>query len=334
MVEFGVFDHLDRRPGAADQSIYEDRLRLIAAYDAAGFAMYHLAEHHSTPLGLAPSPSVFLSAVAQRTSRMHFGPMVYCLPLYEPLRLIEEICMLDQMSGGRFEFGVGRGISPFEVAYFGVTRENAAPIYMEAYTALMAGLTNDSLSFAGEHFTYEDVPMVLRPHQTPHPPIWYGVATADGAGWPASQKINIISNRPCAMTRSATDQYREVWDREHGGAPTTKIGAARHMYVAETQAEAERIAARGYASWYENFINLWRKHGVVDPAYPATLEAARAEDAVIAGTPDHVAEEIARQIEDAGLNYFVCRFAYGDLSFEESAASLAAFTEEVMPRFA
>lgn len=334
MVDFGVFDHLDRRPGVAHRSIYEDRLRLISAYDDAGFAMYHLAEHHATPLGLAPSPSVFLSAVGQRTRRMHFGPMVYCLPLYDPLRLIEEICMLDNMSGGRFEFGVGRGISPFEVAYFGVTRANAAPIYMEAWAVLMEGLTNDTLTFKGEHFSYEDVPMVLRPLRAPHPPVWYGVATPDGAGWPAAHKINIISNRPCAMTREATDQYRETWDREHGGVPTAKIGAARHVFVAETQAEAERIAARGYAAWYENFIDLWRKHGVVDPAYPATLEDARAADAVIAGTPDHVAGEIERQIEDAGLNYFVCRFAYGDLSLAESQASLDAFTSEVMPRFA
>ena len=129
MIEFGVFDHLDQRPGASPQDIYEDRLRLIAAYDRAGFAMHHLAEHHATPLGLAPSPSVFLSAVAQRTENIHFGPMVYCLPLYEPLRLIEEICKLDQMSGGQFEFGVGHGISPFEVAYFGVTKENAPSLW-------------------------------------------------------------------------------------------------------------------------------------------------------------------------------------------------------------
>ena len=94
MVEFGIFDHLDQRAGRSPHDIYEDRLQLISGYDRAGFAMYHLAEHHATPLGLAPSPSVFLSAVAQRTENMHFGPMVYCLPLYEPLRLIEEICTI------------------------------------------------------------------------------------------------------------------------------------------------------------------------------------------------------------------------------------------------
>ena len=93
-MEFGVFDHLDR--GSAPlKEFYESRLKLIEAYDRAGFYAYHVAEHHSTPLGMAPSPTVFLSAVAQRTHRLRFGPLVYALPLHDPLRLAEEICMLD-----------------------------------------------------------------------------------------------------------------------------------------------------------------------------------------------------------------------------------------------
>jgi alkanesulfonate monooxygenase SsuD/methylene tetrahydromethanopterin reductase-like flavin-dependent oxidoreductase (luciferase family) len=118
-MEFGVFDHLDRgeRPLGA---LYEMRLWLAELYDCAGFHAYHQAEHHATPLGAAPSPGIFLAALAQRTTRLRFGPLVYTLPLYHPLRLIEEICMLDQMSGGRLEMGVGKGISPHEVRFYGV----------------------------------------------------------------------------------------------------------------------------------------------------------------------------------------------------------------------
>src|SRR6202012_1881721 len=90
------------------------------ACDRYGFYAYHLAEHHGTPLGLAPSPGIFLAVVAQRTRRLRFGPLVYSLPLYHPIRLIEEICMLDQLSGGCFELGVGRGVSPIEVGFYGV----------------------------------------------------------------------------------------------------------------------------------------------------------------------------------------------------------------------
>jgi len=117
---------------------------------------------------------------------------------------------------------------------------------------------------------------VMKPLQHPHPPVWYGVATPDGAGWPATQKINIISNAPCEITRAATDQYRDVWDKTHGGAVTTKIGVARHVFIGETMEEAERIGARAYAAWYENFIALWRKHGMEDRAYASDLTAARA----------------------------------------------------------
>src|SRR5258706_7903747 len=98
-MEFGVFDHLDLS-GSPIERFYRDRLELVEAYERAGFHAYHVAEHHLTPLGMAPSPSVFLAAVAQRTKRLRFGPMVYVSPTYPRLRLLEEIGMLDQMSGG------------------------------------------------------------------------------------------------------------------------------------------------------------------------------------------------------------------------------------------
>jgi alkanesulfonate monooxygenase SsuD/methylene tetrahydromethanopterin reductase-like flavin-dependent oxidoreductase (luciferase family) len=116
-MDLGIFDHLDRRDAPLDE-FYESRLRLLERYDAAGFYSYHLAEHHATPLGLAPVPGIFLAAATQRTRRIRLGPCVYCLPLYDPLRLVEEICMLDQLSRGRFESGVGRGIVPYEMAFF------------------------------------------------------------------------------------------------------------------------------------------------------------------------------------------------------------------------
>jgi len=131
-MEFGAFDHLDRNDLPLKE-FYEARLKLIEAYERAGFYAYHLAEHHSTPIGLAPSPSVFLSAIAQRTKRLRFGPLVYALPVHHPLRLIEEICMLDQLSGGRLEIGFGRGSSPVEVAYYGQDPAEACAIARRAY---------------------------------------------------------------------------------------------------------------------------------------------------------------------------------------------------------
>src|SRR6516162_830233 len=153
-MRFGIFDHLDDS-GLPLSQHFEQRLKLIEAYDRAGFYGYHLAEHHATPLGYAPSPSVFLSAVAQRTRHLRFGPMVYLLPLYHPLRLIEEICMLDQMSGGRFLFGVGRGISPVEVGFFSVDFERGMQQFEEALAVIRQGLTHDELTYHGEFYKFD-----------------------------------------------------------------------------------------------------------------------------------------------------------------------------------
>ena len=113
-MKIGAFDHLDAS-GRPLHRHYEERLALAERFDAAGLHAYHLAEHHGTPLGMGSSPSVFMAAATQRTKRLKLGPMVYCLPLYHPLRVFEEICMLDQMSEGRLQLGVGRGISPIEL---------------------------------------------------------------------------------------------------------------------------------------------------------------------------------------------------------------------------
>src|ERR1041384_358152 len=143
-MEFGVFDHLDRNELALRHS-YESRLQIIEAYDRLGFYAYHVAEHHSTPIGIAPAPSVVLAAVAQRTRRLRFGPMVYALPLYHPLRMIEEICMLDQMSGGRLDVGFGRGASPIELDLYGTDPAAARDIYDEALAIVTQGLTGGSV---------------------------------------------------------------------------------------------------------------------------------------------------------------------------------------------
>src|SRR2546430_15704167 len=123
-MKFGILNKNDRGPYPLGEQ-YENRLQLIEFYDRAGFRTYHMSEHHSTPLNLTPSPSVFLAAVAQRTKRLRFGALVYVLPTHHPLRLAEEICMLDHLSQGRGEVGIRRRALPPELAYFGVAPDQA-----------------------------------------------------------------------------------------------------------------------------------------------------------------------------------------------------------------
>ena len=121
-MRFGVFDHVDDC-GLPLAGHYAARLRIVEALDDLQFDSYHVAEHHGTPLGRAPSPNVYLAAVAQRTRRLKFGPMVYVAALYHPLRLAEEICMLDHMSGGRMQIGLGR----FGPAFSSLCRSRSIP---------------------------------------------------------------------------------------------------------------------------------------------------------------------------------------------------------------
>src|SRR5260370_37408908 len=152
-MQFGIFDQNDRGPSPLAEQ-YENRLKLIEFYDQAGFRAYHMSEHHSTPLNLTPSPSVFLAAAAQRTRRLRLGALVYILPAHHPLRLAEEICMLDHRSRGRPAGRVGRDASPHEVESFGNNPQTAPAMYVEAYTVIRQALTQKQVNFYGTHYNF------------------------------------------------------------------------------------------------------------------------------------------------------------------------------------
>jgi alkanesulfonate monooxygenase SsuD/methylene tetrahydromethanopterin reductase-like flavin-dependent oxidoreductase (luciferase family) len=335
-MKFGVFDHLDRGDVPLAQH-FENRLRLAEIYDREGFHAYHIAEHHFTPLGMASAPSVFLSALAQRTKRLRFGPLVYTLSLSNPLRLLEEICMLDQMSNGRLELGIGRGSSPYEMSYFGVTAQNSGKLYTESYDIIMQGLQSKVINFEGEHFQYKDVPVEMECVQKPTPPIWYGLSAAAAVPWTAQNGVNIVCNGPSAPVRAITDRYREEWANSERSkrSPLPFLGLGRHVVIAETNKEAMEVGKRGYDRWYASLQHLWRVHGNPMKSYPIPEDFALAVKAgiLMVGTADEVAEGLQREIDIAGVNYVLTRFAFGDLTYDESLRSLTTFTEKVMPQF-
>jgi alkanesulfonate monooxygenase SsuD/methylene tetrahydromethanopterin reductase-like flavin-dependent oxidoreductase (luciferase family) len=327
-LEFGVFDHVDRnaRPLTA---FYEDRLKLIEAYDRAGIYGYHCAEHHSTPLGMSPSPSVFLAAVAQRTTRLNFGPLVYTLAIYHPLRLAEEICMLDQLSRGRFLLGVGKGISPIEVGYHGVNFKNADKMFAESMAVILQALTRRTVDFEGEFHRFKDVPFELTPFRQPHPPLWYGVVNPDSAGRAAQAGMNFISNATAAAVRAKIERYRATYK----GTGTPKFGMNRYMVLADSEAEALAIARRAYRRWWASFMMLWHKHNTAptNVSYPPEIDGQIADGRAVVGTPDKVRDILRAQLAESGANYMVCRFAFGDLTLAESLRSLELFQRHVMP---
>ena len=331
-MDFGIFDHLDRNDLPL-RDYYESRLKLIGAYEQAGFYAYHVAEHHSTPIGMAPSPSVFLSAIAQRTKTLRFGPMVYALPLHHPLRLIEEICMVDQLSGGRLEIGFGRGSSPTEVSFYGQDPAKAQEIYMEARELIVKGLTEKRLTFEGKFFTFKDVPMELEPLQKPYPPMWYGVHSVEAADRAARQSLNMVSLDSAQDTRSYNDRYRQVWRGLHGDRPTPKLGLSRFIVIADNQKEALAAARRAYPIWHRHFYYLYYLKGG-KPAHPRpdTFEKMMEIGHATAGDPEDVTKFLQAQIHESAVNYLVGQFAFGDLSLAESLRSVELFRKHVMPK--
>ncbi|MGH7840386.1 MAG: LLM class flavin-dependent oxidoreductase [Candidatus Binataceae bacterium] len=338
---FGVFDHLERRGDSLD-GLFAGRLKLLEHYDAAGFYSYHVAEHHATPLGMAPSPGLFLAAAAQVTRRIRLGPLVYLLPLYNPFRLAAEVCMLDHLSGGRLDLGVGRGVSPFELAYCGVSFMDSREIFEEALAALVKGLRNDRLDHRGKHYRFDSVPMELRPQQRPNPPFWYGVTSPESVSFAARHGMHMVGLGPIPMVKGMTTQYREELAR-HRGSPDDLnasvqepiMGALRHAYVAGDEREIETIAAPAYRTYYNNITKLWRDFRTL-PAYGFTPEiaiAAKADSAIV-GTASQVRDQIGRFFAESGCNYLVLSFAWGSLSDDDATRSIERFATRVMPSFA
>ena len=331
-MRFGVFDHVDDS-GLPLADHYETRLKLVEALDRLGFDSYHTAEHHGTNLGFAPSPSVYLSAVAQRTKRLKFGPLVYLPALYHPMRLAEEICMLDQMSRGRLQVGLGAGAVWIEQQIFDVDPASVRDRYIEARDIVLQALTSDEVNFKGKYYNFDGFPMVLKPFQKPRPPLWYGLGSPQSAVWCAANEVNVVSMMGGKVARGPFDRYREEWDKAgKAEADLPVLGLNRHIVVADTDAEAARIAAPAYAKWRNSFSWLWDLKGVPFPfPYPETFEAHQAAGYSIAGSPRTVRDALAHDLELAGGNGVLGHMIFGSLAYEDALHSLELFASEVMP---
>ena len=331
-MQFGIFDQNDHGPYPLHEQ-YENRLRLVAFYDRAGFRTYHMSEHHSTPLNLTPSPSVFLAAVAQRTKRLRLGALVYVLPAHHPLRLAEEICMLDHLSNGRIEVGIGRGASPHELNYFGVDADSAPSMYVEAYHVIMQALTQDEVNFSGLHYQFKNVPIDLKPMQRPLPPLWYAVPVPEGAAWPAQNRINVVCGGPLPRVREITDRYRAEWAAA-GHPPETLplLGINRFVVAADSDREAMALGRRAWPVFYKSFMKLWKLHGT-QPRYariPEDFDTMVQNGGAIAGSPATVRDQVRSMVQAAGANYFISQFSFGDLGHEEVLHSAGIFARELL----
>jgi alkanesulfonate monooxygenase SsuD/methylene tetrahydromethanopterin reductase-like flavin-dependent oxidoreductase (luciferase family) len=342
-MEVGLFDHI----GRADQQLsklFDDRISFYSAADKLGFYCMHLAEHHCSPVNMAPSPSVFLAALARETKSIRLGPLCYLLTLYTPLRLLEEIAMLDHLSHGRLEVGIGRGVSPFELSYHNVDHSKSRDIFLDAYQCIREGMITNELTYEGDFYRYEKAPIELHPYQKT-PAFWYGSSNTVGATFAGEHGMHFTANGPTDFAKKNIDAYKEALAKR--GAPEVSkpefkggaaIGALRQIYVAETDAEANAIAEPAALKHHEEINWLRNKHGVNE--LTARLNVPRAHDfrgmiqegTVIAGSPSTVLAEIERQTEILGTNYILGYMMFGSLTLNQALRSLNLFSAEVMPK--
>ena len=335
-MQFGTFAWIDADDRPIHQ-LYDDHLHLASLADELGYFAYQIAEHHNTPLGMAPSPSVFLAAVARETSRIRLGPLVYMLPLYRTQRLVEEVCMLDHLSHGRFELGIGRGVSPWELGHNGIDAAESRRLFHDALDGLIAGLKGDGSRFG----ILGGAPSVIEPFQTPHPPLTYATTMADSVKWAASQAIHIVGLGKASTWAANVELYRETWaahrtdrDRHNGHVDQPRIGLNRQVIVADTDAEALDIFARTYPRFADSFMHLWEAHGDDTHRTRVDPEAGLMHETVLIGSPDSVRTMVSRMIEQSGVNYLSCSFSWGAITADEAARSMRLFASEVISEFA
>ena len=249
-LRFGIFDWLDESGRGIGQT-YAERLQMLELADRLGVHCYHLAEHHQTELSTVPSPNLFLAAAAERTRRLRLGPLSVILPLYSPLRLLEEICMLDQLSNGRFELGISRGSQGEHIQG---DPELARAMFNEALTVILQALSSGVLDYQGTYFQYDNVVTRLRPVQKPYPPLWYPTSNVESIPWIARNGFNTLFSVQLAPSfdhvATMVRRYREERAaddtdarRLNGQVRDPRVGFTTHIHVAETDEQARQAVA-------------------------------------------------------------------------------------------
>lgn len=337
-LEIGMFDWVENS-GRKPAEVFEHKLRLAEAADKAGFYAWQLAEHQGTPLSMDASPSVLIAAAIQRTRRIRLGALTWCLPWYNPYRFFHEICMLDQMSGGRIELGVGRGVSPIEGAYLGIANvEESRERYREILDIFFAASKTNNLNYSGKYHQYKDVELHNELVQKPYPGLWFPSSDKNSIDFTAKHGYHTVLNTSHPETRSLYAQYRETWvkhrndpGRHNAHVQAPKLGKSQLIVVADTDAEAERLGMAAHATWLSHINHLTNKHGRA-PLLPRL--DPKAKDSVtrlVVGAPNTVLDILKESVEETTINYLLLVFSFGDLAPEHAMRSMELFTRDVMP---
>jgi alkanesulfonate monooxygenase SsuD/methylene tetrahydromethanopterin reductase-like flavin-dependent oxidoreductase (luciferase family) len=342
-MKFGVllfFSWPERRVPIA--TVYQRALQRAEIMDQTGYDAVWLAEHHFTPFSVCPAVHMMATSVACRTRRLRIGTGISLVPFYHPLRLAEEVAMLDVLSGGRVNWGAGRGYQVTEYTTFQVPPRESYAIFREYVQVVIQAWTHERLTYQGRYFQCANVEVLPKPLQQPHPPVWLAAASAEGITWAGSQGYSVLLDPVGShqQIRLKYALYREQLAAHGFSISGRDIPIARLLCVEDTMEQAQAVARRGL-EWY---VRVHKAPGAqyVDPGSelnrrrtdiyttPFTLSVAEEvawflKEATICGTPEACLDQIARLREELPMEYLLCA--------PLSQRSFLLFTEKVLPHF-
>ena len=317
-------------------AVYGRALERVDVMERSGvYDAVWLAEHHFSAFSVSPSVSVMGTMVAARTERLRIGTAVSLAAMHHPVRLAEEIALLDVLSGGRVNWGAGRGNDPTEFRVFGLDLERSYALFRENVEIVLAAWRDERLTYHGDFHTFEGIEVLPKPLQRPHPPVWMAASSPDAVAWAASAGHSILMD-PHSSHADIGVKYRSyrrgLADAGHS-ADGRVIPMARLIAVARTDEEAREVAVRG-TRWTVGSMSDPARRGYSRSIRPAGSRRAEqdtrdrveryVDDVVIHGSPGRVAEQIRALREEIGLHYLLCA--------PLSQTSFLLLTEEVIPK--
>src|SRR5215831_18858281 len=309
-------------------SIYDMALERIEIMDRTGYDAVWLAEHHFSSFSVCPSVHMVGVIAAARTKRLRIGTGVSLAPFYHPLRLAEEVALLDVLSGGRVNWGAGRGFARVEFENFGVPPDESASRFREAVEIVLRAWTEERLTFKGEHFSFNGVEVLPKPLQQPHPPVWMAATSESALDWAAGRGFSILMDPHAAhgdIGKKRQYYFTKLKEAGHS-AEGRELPIARLVALGDNAEEA-RETARAGAQWIVDsyFGAQHNPVGVKDPNKPGADPVQRYIDEVILhGTVESVLDEIRRLKEEIGLDYL--------LAAPLSHKTFGLLTEKIVPR--
>jgi natural product biosynthesis luciferase-like monooxygenase protein len=322
-------------------------LDLLVESEALGFDSLWANEHHFDPYGgIIPSPPTILAALSQRTTRVRLGTSIVVLPLHSPIEIAEQLAMVDLMSNGRVEFGIGRGFVEFDYDRLGMPRADSQERMREQLEVILKAWSGQPFTHKGKFYSYDELEVWPRPEQRPHPPVWLSCSqTPSSFEWAGRMGYSIltVAYRSVQTLIDNGKIYRDAWAKAGHPAGQWRMATHYHCILAEKTSEAREIARKAWRRYTEATTHtLERLRGDVD-SLKDPIRAAAMRDAldvdkmadelrVIACTPDEAVTLLERAQDAMGFTQCDCTFFFGGITHEQAKRSLRLFGEHVIPK--